>query len=147
MLRGSASTVKWALCIFCQDTNLKESVSSVATFKMSVQILALSKFDQEVHVFLAGVSDLIAAEGKYHPNCFKKFKRKASKNKDSSENIGLAMEWLVSEMKESAKKGHVLQLSEVWNRYCELALKTNIEVQASFRSRGATFKEKLLVYL
>ncbi|KAK3885189.1 hypothetical protein Pcinc_010581 [Petrolisthes cinctipes] len=53
MLRSSTPTVKWDFCIFCQDTNLKESVSSVTTLKMSEQILDLSKYDQEVHVRLA----------------------------------------------------------------------------------------------
>jgi len=38
-------------------------------------------------------------------------------------------------------------LSEVWNRYCELVEKANIKVQASFRRRRATFKEKLQVYV
>ena len=47
----------------------------MTTFKMSQNILALSKFDQKAHVRLAGVSDLIAAEGKYHPNYYKKFLR------------------------------------------------------------------------
>lgn len=65
---------------------------------------------------------------------------------ESSEKTDLAMEWLASEIRESAKKGHVLQLSEVWNRYCELAQKAKVEVPASFRSRRATFKEKLQVY-
>lgn len=113
---------------------------------MSDQILDLSKYDQEAHVRLAGISDLIAAEGKYHANCLKKFMRNASKTKESSEKTDLAMEWLVKEIRQSAKKGHVLQLSEVWNRYCELAEKANVEVPASFRSRGATFKEKLQLY-
>ena len=56
------------------------------------------------------------------------------------------MEWLVSELRESAEKRHVFQLSEVWNRYCELAQQANVEIPASFRSRRATFKEKLKVY-
>ena len=56
------------------------------------------------------------------------------------------MEWLVREINICAKKGHVLQLSDVWTRYCQLAEKANVEVPASFQSRRATFKEKLHVY-
>lgn len=58
MLRSSMTSVKWDLCIFCQDTKMKDTLSSVSTFKMSDQILDLSKYDQEAHVRLAGISDL-----------------------------------------------------------------------------------------
>lgn len=95
---------------------------------------------------LAGISDLIATEGKYHPNCYKKFQRKATKAKEGAGKNDLAMEWLISEIRVCAKKGNVLQLSEVFNRYCELAEKANIEVPASFRGRRTTFKEKLELY-
>lgn len=85
MLRSSTASVKWDLCIFCQDTKPKETLSSVTTFKMSDQILEFSKYDQEAHLRLAGISDLIAAEGKYYANCYKKFKRNATKTKDGAE--------------------------------------------------------------
>lgn len=143
MLRSSTTSVKWDLCIFCQDIKPKETLSSVTTFKMIDQILAFSKYDQEAHVRLAGISDFIAAEGKYHPNCYKKFQRNATKAKEGAGKNDLAMEWLISEIRVCAKKGNVLQLSEVYNRYCELAEKANIEVPASFRNRRTTLKEKL----
>lgn len=48
---------------------------------------------------------------------------------ESSEKTDLAMEWLASEIRESAKKGQVRQLSEVWKRYCELAQKPRLKYQ------------------
>ena len=41
-LRSSTKSVNWDLCIFCQDTKVKEILCSVTTFKMSDKILNLS---------------------------------------------------------------------------------------------------------
>ena len=142
-LRSATEAMNWNLCLFCQNSTGKQTLSSVTTFKMSDQILSLSKYDQDTYVRLAGVNDLIAAEGKYHPNCLKRFQRNASKTKQSSEKTDLAMEWLTNEINKSASSGHVLELSEVWNRYCELAQKADIDVPASYVSRRSTFKEKV----
>ena len=144
-LRSSTTAVDWDVCMFCQDTSLKETLCSVTTLKMSDTILNLSKFDQDVHVRLSGISDIIAAEGKYHPKCFKKFQYNASKAKTTSETqkTDLAMGWLTADIMDSSKKGHVLQLSEVWNRYVELAGKAGTEISPSFLSRRTTFKQKL----
>ncbi len=68
---------------------------------------------------------------------------RTSKTSDSISIVDLAMQWLVEELKTSAKQGHILELSEVWNRYCELAELAGTEVPQSFVSRRATFKEKL----
>jgi hypothetical protein len=96
-------------------------------------------------VRLSGVSDLIASEGKYHPNCLKRFERNTAKVKETCEHekIDLAMQWLTTEFRDSAKHAHVLQLMEVFNRYSELAEKANIVIPTSFVSRRTTFKEKL----
>ena len=45
-LRSSTKSVNWDLCIFCQDTKVKELLCSVTTFKMSDQILNLSQYDR-----------------------------------------------------------------------------------------------------
>ena len=87
--------------------------------------------------------DLIASEGKYHCTCYKAFMRRTSKTSDSISMVDVAMQWLVEELKTSAKQGHILELSEVWNRYCELAELAGTEVPQSFVSRRAAFKEKL----
>jgi len=42
---------------------------------MSSRIRDVSHYDQTIHVRLSGINDLIAAEGKYHPNCLKRFER------------------------------------------------------------------------
>jgi len=94
-------------------------------------------------VRLSSVHDLIASEGKYHCTCYKAFIRKTSKTSDSISMIDLAMQWLVEELETSATQGHIIELSEVWNRYCELAELAGTGVPQSYLSRHATFKEKL----
>ena len=51
--------------------------------------------------------------------------------------------WLVDELKTSAEQGHILELKEVWLRYCSLASENNIDIPPSFRSRMTTFKEHI----
>lgn len=141
-LRSSTEPIDWALCMFCQKSGTTK-LSAVTTFKMSKQILDASKYDQILSVQLSSVCDLIASEGKYHCTCYKAFMRRTSKTSDSISTVDLAMQWLVEELKTSAKQGYILELSEVWNRYCELAELAGTEVTRSFVSRRATFKEKL----
>ena len=128
--------------MFCQMTS-RTKLSAVTTLKMSQQILDESKYDQVLSVRLSSVHDLIASEGKYHCTCYKAFMRKTSKTAGSITKCDLAIQWLIEELKNSADQGHILELSEVWNRYCELAEQAGTEVPHSFVSRRATFKEKL----
>jgi hypothetical protein len=53
---------------------------------------------------LAGVNDLIAAEGKYHNKCLKAFKYDTQKTKKECETIDLAMIFLVQELGYAASK-------------------------------------------
>ena len=109
----------------------------------SNQILEAAKYDQRLSVDLAGVSDLIAAEGKYHNPCYQQFRRKTTKTRESAQTTDLAMELLIDELTTSATKAHVFQLSEVWQRYCDLAENAKIAIRPSYSSRRSTFKEKL----
>ena len=118
---STGEAFKWEAWIFCHNTDAKDNLSSVVltTFKMSDHILKASKYDQRLSVHLAGVSDLIASEGKYHVSCFVKFTRQSSKAKEQCTKVDLAMEWLVQELKKAAQRSPVLELSEVWERYCK----------------------------
>ena len=82
-LRSKTLLTNWELCLFCQDaeTPKKQTLCSVTTFKMSQQILEGAKCDHGLSLRAAGVSDLIEAEGKYRPNCYKKFQRTVSDRK------------------------------------------------------------------
>ena len=96
---------------------------------------------------IADVNDLIAAEGCYHPNCLKKFQRDVQKAKVDTKSADLAMVWLSQELRQSAEKGHVLELSLVLERYKELANELDIMIPSSFLSRTASFKDALLKFV
>ena len=102
-----------------------------------------TKYEQPFLVDLAGISDLIAAEGKYHNQCYQKFLRKTSKTRERTETADLAMECLIDELTTSASKSHVFQLSEVRQRYCNFAENTQIAIRPSCISRQRTFTEIL----
>ena len=119
-LRRSVEPVNWNLCIFCQ-TVLKARLISVMTKQMSDQIIKASSLDYKIGVRLAGVIDLIVAEAKYHLTCLRAFTRSTTKTKQDSDNTDIAMVWLCNELQQSAEKGHVILLNDVWERYKELA--------------------------
>ncbi|KAL2095499.1 hypothetical protein ACEWY4_010218 [Coilia grayii] len=143
MTRSSVATMKWDACMFCQEVNSKFKVSMVTTLNMSDRILAASKYDQVLSVQLASVSDLIAAEGRYHTPCYMKFLRKTTKTKDNSSSSDLAMEWLLEELTSTENISNVYELAEVWDRYCVLAETAEVPIPSSYLSRRSTFKEKL----
>ena len=145
-LHSKTLSTDWKLCSFCQDeeTPRKQTLCSVTTFKMSQQILEGAKCDHDLPLRVAGVSDLIAAEVKYHPNCYKQFQRKATRSEMVAKyESGSVLLWLIEELKKSAEQGNILELKEVWLRFCSLAAEQNVDIPPSFRSRMSTFKEYL----
>lgn len=135
--------IAWDKCAFCQ-VHTNESLSSVMTFKMSEQIIEISKFDKILCIRFAGILDLIAAEAKYHLSCFSAFKRSRDKTKSEMEDNDLALVWLSKELEYAADKGHVIRLDEAWERYTILAEKAGNTLASTFISRRVTFKEKLM---
>lgn len=142
-LRSKTKPMNWKLCIFCQDNKTKHNLCQITTENMSNQILSSAKYIEIICVRVAGVNDLIAAEGCYHPNCLKKFMRDTSKATTESQKFDLPMIWLGQELKQSAKKGHVIELDKVWVRYQEIAHELGKEIPRSFISRLSTFKQKI----
>jgi len=144
--RSHVEKVNWSRCIFCQNENQKERLSSVMTLKMSEQIMEAAQFNYKLRVRLPGVCDLIAAEAKYHLPCLSAFKRNAEKAKLETKESDLAMIWLCEELEYAADKGYI-KLNDAWNRYMILAERAEIEIPRSFISRRSTFKDKLLLRL
>ena len=141
--RSSLKPINWELCMFCQEDKSKQKLTSVTTLNKSTEILEASRFEPKMRVRVAGVSDLIAAEGKYHLSCYVQFTRKISQTKQDTQHTELPMIWLCDELKYSADHGHVLELTEVWHRYCTIAKESNVEILVSFTSRMKTFADKL----
>ena len=87
------------------------------TFNMSEQIGEIVKYNYNLRVRLAGVSDLIASETKYHWACFSALKTLSEKAKQDTNDTDLALVWLCQELEYAADKGHVINFSDAWNRY------------------------------
>ena len=88
---------------------------------MSDQIIQASSLDYKIGLRLAGVIDLIAARSKYQLTCLRAFTRSTNKTKKDPNNTDLAMILVCQELHQSADKGHVILLDDVWERYKELA--------------------------
>lgn len=88
--RRSVQPINWDKCIFCQSEKPKDRLVSIMTFSMSKQILESAHLHQKLSVCLAGVNDLIAAEGKYHLACLRAYERSTSKTKKDCTETDLA---------------------------------------------------------
>lgn len=144
LLRSHVTKMDWKLCIFCQKEDKDQpKTCNISTFNMSRNIISKAKYVHRVFVRIADVNDLIAAEGCYHPNCLKRFFREVETAETDCQSADLAFIWLVQELRSHAKQGHLLDLSDVFNRYKELAREIDVEVPSSYISRLATFKEAL----
>ena len=105
-------------------------------------------YDQKLRNHLAGVSDLIAAEGIYHLQCLVKFNRSAEHVQEkASDDNDIVPVWLSQELRIAGEKGHVFELSEIWEKYCDIARSSNISIPGSFDSRRSTFKGNLIFYV
>ena len=128
------------LCLICQQKKAKQKLISITTFNKSQEILGAAKFDQEMSVHVAAVSDLIAAEGKYHLSCYVQFIRRTSQTKENSQHTDIAIIWICNELQYSADHGHILELREVWNQYRTMVKESNLDIPVppSFASQMGT---------
>ena len=83
---------------------LSDKLFNISTFSVSNKILQDSKLENTMRLRLAGVNELIAAEGKYHNKCLNAFKHDTQKTKKECETINLAMIFLVQELGYAASK-------------------------------------------
>lgn len=134
------------LCLFCQEQS-RQKLFNITIFSVSDLILKNAKYDNTLRVKLGNVCDLIAAEGKYHLKCINTFKYETQKTEKASKCEDLAMLFLVRELEYAAKKHQILQLFDIWNRYCGLVEKIESKMPQSYITRRSTFKENLQLKL
>ena len=73
--------------------------------------------------------------------------QKNIKNCSSVIKDDLTMQWLIEELKYSAKQGDILELSKVWNRYFKLTEQVGSEVPHCFVNRRSSFKKRIQAQL
>ena len=143
LLRSKLSKINWNLCIFCQKET-KEKIHLIQELQVSKRILQASQYDQILRTRLACVNDLTAADGKHHSSCHVKFTRKIAKIiKSPANRTDMSLLWLSQELEHLASHADILDLTDVWERYCAIANEANITIPPSYISRRSTFKEKL----
>lgn len=128
--RSSLPRMQWDKCMFCQSPG--GALSQVQTLETSAKILIGSKNDLYLQYRLAGISDLVAAEGKYHLKCYSKFVKQQSSNENAEEcsDCGLltlnqaCLNTVIDELEAGLEKGNIYSVQTVWNRYCELVTAT-----------------------
>jgi len=97
---------------------------------------------------LAGISDLIAAEGKYYLQCYSVFIRKWQKNPDdeaiATSPRHICFNSLVEELRVGLSRGSIYTMATVWERYCEM-LQTdfNVLVDKCDRDNRKNFQNKM----
>ena len=142
-LRSKTPQIDWNQCIFCQQKK-KASLHLIQEMNVSKRILEAAQYDQFLRVRLACVNDLTAADGKYHRNCLTDFDRRSK----HMENISLTspeivLAWLCQELEHAAEQADILDLVDVWARFCDISDSVQIDIPSSFQTRRNTFKEKL----
>lgn len=141
--RSRVEQSDWDKCLFCQNENSSQ-LRNVMTFNTNKQILEFAEYNFELRLRIGGISDLIAAEAKYHLACYSAAKRESEKVKNKAKDNDLALIWLCEELEYASEKGHVIKLSDAWERYTILAERACITIPAGFVTRRATFKENLV---
>ena len=119
--RSSLPQMQWDKCMFCQNPG--GVLSQVQTLEASAKILKGSKNHLHLQYCLAGISDLVAAEGKYHLKCYSKFVKQLSTNENSEEcgDCGLwtlnqaCFNSVIEELEAGLEKGNIYSIKTVWN--------------------------------
>ena len=92
---------------------------------------------------LAGISDLIAAEGKYHLKCYSRYLKKSTqKISEDNENANVRC---FKEVEKRLLQGHIYSLKAVWTYYSN-RLEQNYHVQPKVY-RSNRFKERIHDFL
>ena len=148
--RSSQSDMNWSLCIFCQK-NEGANIRNVATMNLSDKILSYAKDDRIIRIRLAGVQDLIAAEGKYHLPCFSRFERQHTKFMKMPEGqrgeIDQVMDELCAKLIKGLELGNIYDMGEVWQKYKQICSFNGVEPPNSYVSRRKTFNDSVRQYI
>ena len=95
------------------DRDKKLWIKIISNKNNAIRELLPNKLDQELMIILlAGVSDLMASETKYHLACFSACKRSSEKAKQDTNDTDLAFVWHCQELEYVAHKGHTCYQTE-----------------------------------
>ena len=121
-------------CAFCQ-IDRKEFLYTVSESETSDYIKNNSKLSLRLYIALSTVSDCPCAELKYHLSCYTRFKRLVDKSEKEERTVDYAMHYIIDELNNSASKGDVILLDDVWERYESYVIKYNTQSTGSYKDK------------
>lgn len=134
--RLSLDPVDWKKFVFCQTDLKKVPINCVQTLETSDKILKNAIFDKEMSCRLAGISDLRAAEGKYHLKCYSWFLRNTQKIPQDNQEKKLRLP-VMSLLHQRLSEGHIYFITAVWTHYSNrLEQNSNSELKAPDPDKG-----------
>lgn len=147
--RRSLEPIDWKKCMFCQSVK-REDLHNIEYMKKSKQIMEDASLDPVMRVRLSGISDLLAAEGKYHLSCLVNFERKVEKIRKTGilPSQDLAMPELCKILEHGLALGHVYDMGSVWEKYQKITEETpESKIPQKYLSRRQSFIDDVRMYL
>ena len=147
--RRSLDPVDWEKCIFCQSVK-RLDLHNIEYMKKSIQIMEDGSLDPVMRVRLSGISDLPAAEGKYHLSCLVNFERKVERIRKSGilPSQDLAMPELCKILEHGLALGHVYDMGSVWEKYLQITEAIpESEIPQKYLSRRQSFIDDVRMHL
>ena len=142
--RSTQRAMNWSLCMFCQEEG-KRKVHRVETLEKSAELIERSKLHPVMSSILSGVSDLIAAEGCYHLACLVSFERHSARPGSATESQqpveDECMMMICRDLCVGLSRGHVYDMSDVYDRYERMSSEMGKCVPPKYQSRRTTFYE------
>ena len=149
--RRSLDPVDWTKCMFCQAVK-REELHNIEYMKKSKQIMEDARLDPVMRVRLSGISDLPAAEGKYHLSCLVNFERKVANIRKTGvlPSQDLAMSELCKILEHGLALGHVYDMGSVWEKYNQISeemVSPESEIPQRYLSRRQSFIDDVRIHL
>ena len=127
-------------CSICFEFS---SASSAARFSvLSDAVIEAARSDYDMRYKLAGISDLFAADARYHLHCYVNFKRRTSgadQTANTHDPVKICVQRVVQDLSTGLSHGEIYNLLDVWNRYSELLSEFQIEA-GLYKNNKTRFK-------
>lgn len=143
---SATAPVDWSRCFICKNKTLKKSrdLINLCTFEAceSIQIAAERKGDSSMLHILNGVNgDLIAAEAKYHKNCFATYvSKKTTLSLPKGEALDSpherAFQDLVFDLAAGIEKGRAYDMMSLLSKYQEIITQKGADSPESYSSQN-----------
>lgn len=145
--RAMVAPVSWDKCIFCQEDKSGKQLRNVATLETSDRILNGAQKNEIMRCRLAGINDLIAAEGKYHLPCYVTFRRKSESTvveEGPEYPPDVCFNKIIEEVDAGLSGGDIYTMKTIWHQYCNMMrIEFGVCVDQCDRQSYRAFKNKV----